>query len=247
MTFDPWTMHVEVALRAPGLLFWLGSDELGRDVLARMVYGVGLSLGVAFGVWAIAGLIGVTLGLVAGWRGGWVAVGVRQAADVVLGLPGILVAMAVAALVGAGVLNVIFLLGCLGWVGFARLTLAQVDVVKNLPFVAAARLGGVSTFGILVRHVLPNIAGPLVVESVLVLAGAMVAEAGLSYLGVGVPPEIPSLGGMLREGSRYMLVAPHLVVVPGVMLICLVVSFNILAYALRNRLEGGKTAAHVGH
>jgi peptide/nickel transport system permease protein len=235
---NPTAINLETILQPPGLT-WLGTDELGRDVLARLLEGIQISLTVAVSVWLITSLIGLTLGLIAGWKGGWADALINRLCDVVLSLPGLLLALALTALLGPSLTNVIIALGLLGWVGFTRLTRAEVLRVKNRPFVEAAKLGGVRTPIILIRHILPHAMAPLMVESVVVLAGSMVAEAGLSFLGLGVPPPTPSLGGMLREGIRYAMVAPHLVVIPSVVLIGLTILLNVLAEGLRRRARLG--------
>lgn len=228
-------INLENILAPPSQLAMLGTDELGRDVLARLLEGVQISLTVAFSVLIITGALGLTLGLIAGWKGGWADALINRLCDVVLSLPGLLLALALTALLGPSLVNVIIALGLLGWVGFARLTRAEVLRVKNRPFVDAAKLGGVATPVILLRHILPHAMAPLMVEAVVVLAGSMVAEAGLSFLGLGVPPPTASLGGMLREGIRYAMVAPHLVVIPSVVLIGLTILLNVLAETLRRR------------
>ena len=229
-------------LHSPNTVHLLGTDELGRDVLMRLGQGVGLSLTVGLSVGLITAVIGITLGLVAGWRGGWVDGLVNRLCDVVLSLPGLLMALALTALLGPSLMNVILALGLLGWVGFCRLARAEVLRLKARRFVMAATLGGVGTRGVLVRHVLPLAAPPLVVEAVVIVAGSMVAEAGLSFLGLGVPPPTPSLGGMLREGIRYAMVAPTLVLAPAVVLIGLTISLNMVAEALRGRWLRGNQA-----
>lgn len=227
-------------LHPPGGGHWLGADELGRDVLARAAAGIGLSLSVALSVGLVTALVGIPLGLVAGWFGGVVDGALLRLADVVLSFPGLLLALALAAMLGPSAVNVVLALGMLGWVGFFRLTRVQALALRDQPFVQAVVVAGVPLPQILAWHVLPNLAGPLVVEAVVVLAGTLVAEAGLSFLGLGVPPPQPSLGGMIREGIRYLLLAPHLVVVPAVMLFCLVIGVNLLAEGLRRRWVDGK-------
>lgn len=246
--FDPNAINLELLLQAPvwghGMELWLGTDDLGRSVLARLLAGLGLSISVAVAVWVITFSIGVVLGLVAGWthggKYGWVDGLINKLCDVLLSFPGLLMALALTALMGPSAVNVVLALGLLGWVGFCRLTRIQVMALRQRPFVLAAQLGGIRLPRILGRHLLPNLSAPLVVESVLVLGGAMVAEAGLSFLGLGVPAPQASLGGMLRDGARYMVVAPHLVAAPAVVLIGLTVTANVLAEALRRRLGGGK-------
>jgi peptide/nickel transport system permease protein len=189
---------------------------------------------------AVTGFIGITLGLLAGWFGGWVDAVVGKMTEVVLSFPGLLLALALAALVGPGMGNVMVALGLLGWVGFCRLTRVEVKRLRGLAFVQAARLNGVPTVSIWVRHLLPNCMGPLLVEALLVVAGTMVAEAGLSFLGLGIPAPQPSLGGMLRDGMRDVLVSPWLVVWPAVVLISLSVGVNVLAQGFRQAITGGR-------
>jgi peptide/nickel transport system permease protein len=218
---NPNAINLAAVWAAPSLNHPLGTDDLGRDVLARLVAGVGVSLQVGFGVLLLAAILGVPLGFAAGWFGGWVDKLITKLCEVVLSFPGLLLALMLAALLGGSVINVIIALGLLGWVGFCRLTRVQVQLVKGHPYIAAARLGGVGTLRLWVRHVFPNILGPLRVEALLAVAGAMVAEAGLSFLGLGIPAPQPSLGGMLQSGLRDVLAAPLLVVAPSVVLICL--------------------------
>lgn len=228
---------------APSVLHPLGTDDLGRDVLARLLAGVGVSLGVGFGVLMMAAAIGVPLGFVAGWYGGWPDKLVTKLCEVVLSFPGILLALLLAALLGGSMGNVVLALGFLGWVGFCRLTRVQVQLVKTLPYIAAAKLGGVPTARLWWHHALPNIMGALRVEALLVVAGAMVAEAGLSFLGLGIPAPQPSLGGMLRDGLRDVLAAPQLVVAPAVVLICLTLGVHWLVGARQGRPDLAKREA----
>ena len=239
----PLTIDIERAFMVPGAVHWLGTDDLGRDVLARLAGGVRVSLTVGFVVLVVTGLIGITLGLVAGWFGGWIDAVVGKLTEVVLSFPGLLLALALAALVGPGMGNVMVALGVLGWVGFCRLTRVEVKRLRGLAFVQAAKLNGVGDSRIWMRHILPNCAGPLLVEALLVVAGTMVAEAGLSFLGLGIPAPQPSLGGMLRDGMRDVLVAPLLVVWPAVVLISLSVGMNVLAQGLRARVQGVRKGA----
>jgi len=218
---NPLAVNLENILESPSLTHVLGTDELGRDVLARLVGGVQVSVAVGVGVLVLAGAIGIPLGLLAGWYGGWADAAITKLCEVVLSFPGLLLALVIAALLGNSILNVVLALGLLGWVGFCRLTRVQVQVVRGLPYIAAARLGGVPTLRLWRRHVLPNVLGPLRIEALLTVVGAMVAEAGLSFLGLGIPAPQPSLGGMLRDGLREVLNSPLLVVAPALVLICL--------------------------
>lgn len=240
---DPMLVDLTHMLGAPDAFHWLGTDDLGRDVLARLAAGARVSLLVAGVVLVVTAAIGIPLGLVAGWYGGWVDVVVGKMTEVVLSFPGLLLALALAALVGPGVGNVMLALGVLGWVGFCRLTRVEVQKLRDLAFVQAARLGGVGTVRIWLRHILPNCLPVLMVEGLLVVSGTMVAEAGLSFLGLGIPAPLPSLGGMLRDGMRDVLIDRALVVWPAVVLIGLTLGTNVLAQGLRARWAGGKESA----
>ncbi len=234
---DPYAIHLPHILQAPAGGYWLGTDELGRDVLARLAQGVRLSVFVGVSVFLLAGSIGTLIGVISGWFGGWVDALLMRVTDVFLSFPGILIAIAFAALAGPGVENVILALGLMGWVTFARLARVQTMAVKEQDYVRSAQISNVKLLRIIALYILPNIAAPLIVEGVFTMAGAMLAEAGLSFLGIGVQPPVASLGSMLREGARYMLVAPHLVFFPGLALMLLVIGLNIIGDSLRDYLD----------
>jgi peptide/nickel transport system permease protein len=215
----------------------LGCDDLGRDVLARLAEAIRLSLGVGIGVMTLAGIIGISLGVVSGWYGGWIDALLMRLADIVLSFPGILLAIAMAAMLGPSVQNIVYALVAVGWVGFARLARGQVLSLKAAPFIEASFAAGSGLAYQVSRHVLPNIAAPLLVEASFGLAAVIIGEAGLSFLGVGVQPPAASLGTMIREGTSLMLVAPAQVVWPGLVLFLLVMGVNILGDALRDRLD----------
>ncbi len=215
----------------------LGADALGRDVLARLAEGLMLSLTVGVLVVALGGMVGITVGMIAGWLGGRVDAWLMRIADIVLSFPGILLAIALAAMLGPGIENLVMALVAVGWVGFARLSRVQVLSFKATPFVEAAIANGSTAPYIAVRHLLPNIAAPLLVEASFGLAAVIIGEAGLSFLGVGVQPPDASLGTMIREGTRLMLVSPSLVIWPGVVLFSLVMAVNLLGDALRDQLD----------
>jgi len=215
----------------------LGTDALGRDLLARLAEGLQLSLTVGIAVVFCGGAIGITIGMISAWLGGWADSLLMRLADIVLSFPGILLAIALAAMLGPGVENLIMALVAVGWVGFSRLTRAQVLALKHAPYVEAAIANGSTTPYIAFRHLLPNIAAPLLVEASFGLAAVIIGEAGLSFLGVGVQPPNASLGTMIREGTSLMLVEPLLVVWPGLILFLLVMAVNLLGDHLRDRLD----------
>ncbi len=235
----PLAVNLDAILAAPSATHWLGTDDLGRDVLARLLAGVQVSVLVAAGVLVVTAAIGIPLGLLAGWYGGWLDGLITKACEVVLSFPGILLALALAALLGGSLVNVIIALGVLGWVGFCRLTRVQVQVVRNQPYLAAAVLAGVPKARLWWRHLLPNVLGPLRVEALLVLVGSIVAEAGLSFLGLGIPSPQPSLGGMLRDGLREVLTTPLLVLAPALVLISLTLALHFIMRASQGRAGNG--------
>lgn len=215
----------------------LGTDVLGRDVLARLSEGLQLSLLVGLTVVLFSGLVGISIGMLAGWSGGWVDAMLMRVADIVLSFPGILLAIALAAMLGPGIDNLVMALVVVGWVGFARLSRTQVLSLKSAPFVDAAIANGSGISYIAWRHLLPNIAAPLLIEASFGLAAVIIGEAGLSFLGVGVQPPDASLGTMIREGTSLMLVSPALVIWPGMVLFSLVMGVNLLGDALRDKLD----------
>jgi peptide/nickel transport system permease protein len=240
---DALTPDLTRLLQPPSLQAWLGTDDLGRDLLARVVLGLGTSVGIALAVLVVTAAVGIPLGLLAGWCGGRVDAVITLVTGMALSFPGLLLALALAAMLGAGVGNVVVALSVLGWVGFCRLARVQVQQVLGLPFVAAAQLAGLPWWRLWLRHLLPNAAPALWVEALLVLLGAVVAEAALSFLGLGIPAPQPSLGGLLRDGLRNLLVAPHVVLVPAVVLFGLTLGLNVALEGLQKRLAGGKPRA----
>jgi peptide/nickel transport system permease protein len=234
---DGHIVDLDAVLSGSGGAHLLGTDALGRDVLARLSEGLRLSLMVGIIVVMFGSLVGIGIGMHAGWVGGWVDALLMRLADIVLSFPGILLAIALAAMLGPGVENLMMALIAVGWVGFARLSRAQVLSFKSVPFVEAAVANGSKVPYIAIRHLLPNIAAPLLVEASFGLAAVIIGEAGLSFLGVGVQPPDASLGTMIREGTRLMLVSPGLVIWPGLVLFSLVMAVNLLGDALRDKLD----------
>jgi peptide/nickel transport system permease protein len=231
---QPDAIHLERILSTPGMDAWLGSDDLGRDILARLLAGAQVSLSVAGIVTAVTMLFGTSLGLVAGYFGGWVDRALMHVTDVFLAFPGILLAIAFAAVLGPGVDNLVLALCLTAWVGYARLTRAQALALRHRQHVLAAQSLGATTFRIMYRHMLPLLAAPLMVESTYKIASLIIAEASLSFLGLGIQPPHASWGSMLRDGVRYLLVAPHYVLAVGVSLMSLVLAVNLLGDKLRD-------------
>ncbi|BCN93457.1 cytochrome c550 [Thiomicrorhabdus immobilis] len=224
-------------LSAPNQQAWLGSDELGRPVLQRVALGAQTSLFVALGVVFFSAIIGTTIGVLSGYLGGWVDRVITKVIDVFLAFPGLLLAIALAAILGPGIENVVFALVVVGWVGYARLSRAQTMSIRHREHILAARALAVPTPIMLYRHVLPLILAPLGVEATFGIAGAVISEAGLSFLGLGVQPPEASWGSMIKEGTRYLLVAPHLVLAPGLALMMVVLAVNLIGDQWRDYLD----------
>jgi peptide/nickel transport system permease protein len=237
LPLEPNQIDLNRVFAPPGIDGWLGYDDLGRSLAHRLIAGAQTSFMVAVMVSVVGGLVGVSLGMVAAWLGGWWDHTMVRIMDVLLAFPGILLAIALAGILGPGIENLVIALSVVGWVGFARLARAQTLTVKEREHVHAARALGTSASTILRRHVLPLIAAPLIVELTFGVAAIVVAEAGLSFLGLGVTPPDASWGSMIRDGTRYMLVAPHLVIVPGLAMLLVVLAVNLLGDRLRDRLD----------
>jgi peptide/nickel transport system permease protein len=237
---NPATIDLIHRLSPPGhgSAHWLGTDELGRDVLSRVIYGARLSLSVAVSVVACSLFLGILLGGLAGYYGGVLDTMINTfAMNAFMAMPGILLAIAFVAFLGPGTINLILALSIGGWVGYARLVRAQVLAVREREFVEAARALGASDLRIFLSHILPNIVQPLIVQSAIGMAGAVLAEATLSFLGLGVPPPTASWGSMLDEARSHLFDAPHLVIFPALAVMLCVLCFNFLGDALRDYLD----------
>ncbi len=235
---DPGQLDLGGRLLGPGHGHWFGTDELGRDILSRTIYGARISLIVAVSVVALSLTTGLVAGAMAGFYGGWTDTVLNvYVANAFLALPGILLAIAFVASLGPGLFNLILALSISGWVGYARLVRAQVMAVKEREFVEAARALGASDLRVLCRHILPNILQPLIVQAAVGLAGAVLAEATLSFLGLGVPPPTASWGAMLNDARSHLFDSPHLAVFPAIAVMLAVLSFNFIGDALRDLLD----------
>jgi peptide/nickel transport system permease protein len=235
---NPTTIDLNHRLAPPSAAHWLGADELGRDILSRILYGARLSLTVAVSVVACSLLLGIVLGGIAGYYGGVLDTTLNIfVMNAFLALPGILLAIAFVAFLGPGMINLILALSIGGWVGYARLVRAQVLAVREREFVEAARAQGAGDVRIFVRHIFPNMVQPLIVQAAIGMAGAVLAEATLSFLGLGIPPPAASWGSMLNDARSHLFDAPHLVVFPALAVMLCVLSFNCLGDALRDYLD----------
>lgn len=224
-------------LEPPSRAHWLGTDELGRDILSRVIYGTRISMLVGFSVVLVSSSIGLLAGSLAGYFGGWFDELLMRLVDILLAFPGILLAIALVAFWGPGLDRLILALVLVGWVGYARLVRGQILKVKELDFVKAARSLGASDFHIILQHLIPNIIQPVLVQASIGMAGAILAEASLSFLGLGVPPPMPSWGAMLNDGRSHLFDAPHLVIFPGIATMLAVLAFNFLGDGLREILN----------
>ena len=246
----PWITHQDPTFGEPGKrlrppvwqaggapAYLLGTDQLGRDVYTRLVYGARISLVVGLGTVLISAVLGSVVGLVAGYFEGRLGTGLMRLADVQLAFPFLLLALAVVAAVGAGVLNVILILGIAGWATFARVVRAQVLSIKQRDFVEAVRAIGAGQPAIVLRHIVPNVLTPIIVLATATVANNIVVEASLTFLGLGVQPTIPSWGSMLADARDYLAVAWWMGIFPGTCLMLTVLAINLLGDWLRDYLD----------
>ena len=235
--FDPANQELALRLSGPTSTHWFGLDELGRDIFARVLVGARISLLVGLVVVGVSSTIGIALGSVAGYFGGAIDEAISRVIDILLAFPGLLLAIALVAVLGPNLTNVVLALSVIGWVGYARLVRGQVLRARELDFVQAAKALGASTPRILARHVIPTTLPAVSVQVTLGMGGAILAEAALSFLGLGVQPPTPSWGTMLNYGRGHLLDAPHLTIFPGLAIAILVLGFNFLGDGLRDALD----------
>ncbi len=226
-------------LLPPSIAHWFGTDTQGRDILSRVLYGARISLGVGLIAQSVATLLGVTFGLIAGYYGRWVDAIIMRLADITLAFPTLLLLIAVAAAVRPSLPVVFMIIGVVGWAAMARLVRSQVLVLRSADYVSAARALGARDSHILLRHLLPNVMGPVIVAGMLGIAGAIMAEAALSFVGLGAQPPTPSWGAMVADGRDLLRVAPWVSVAPGIAIGFAVLGFNLLGDFLREN-RGGK-------
>ena len=235
---NPSAQDLPSRLQSPSRAHWMGTDELGRDTLTRTIYGARISLMVAISVVCGCGVTGLLIGMLAGYAGGWFDRFVNLLLiNAFLSFPGILLAIAFAAFLGPGISKVIMALVITGWAGYARLARAQVLKVKELEFILAARSLGASHVRILARHMFPNILQPILIQATIGMAGAILAESTLSFLGLGVLAPTPSWGAMLNDARSHLFDAPHLVIFPALAVMLAVLAFNLLGDAWRDWLD----------
>jgi peptide/nickel transport system permease protein len=240
--FDPLRQSLLLRLRPPGTAlatgsYYLGTDDLGRDLLSRVLYGARASIAVAALSVSVSLLVGTTLGLIAGWFRGWAAIAIMRGVDTMLSIPAILLAVLTVAVLGPSFINLILVLGFTRWPRYTRVAYAQTLQVATLPYIRAAEMAGAGAARILWRHILPNIAGPLMVVATSEFGLMILFEAGLSFLGLGIQPPYPSWGSIMSVGRQYVERAWWLTVFPGACLFVLVLSVNLFGDWLRERVD----------
>ena len=235
--FDPTSQELARRLEGPSLAHPFGLDELGRDILARLMSGARISLLVGLTVVSVSSMLGMLFGSLAGYFGGWIDDLISRVMDVLMAFPGILLAIALVAVLGPSLANVILALSVIGWVGYARLVRGQALRAREFEFVQAARALGAGPSRVVLRHILPTALPAVVVQATLGMASAIIAEAALSFLGLGVQPPTPSWGTMLDAGRSHLFDAPHLTIFPGLAIAMLVLGFNFLGDGLRDRVD----------
>ena len=234
---DPTALSLRQALAPSSAQALLGRDALGRDVFARVLFGGRVSLLIGISVVAISVLVGVALGALAGFRGGWVDEVVMRSVDILLAFPGLLLAISLAAVLGPSARNTVLALCATSWTSYARVVRGEVLAWRGRELTVAATALGGSPWRVVTRHVLPQLLPPLAIQGAAGIAGAIVAEASLAFLGIGVPPPTPTWGSMINEARGFLLVAPHLAVAPGVALTVTVLGFTLLGDGLRDYFD----------
>ncbi|ORJ61541.1 oligopeptide ABC transporter permease [Geothermobacter hydrogeniphilus] len=235
--YEPGAIQISERLQGPSLQHWFGTDDLGRDVLARIFYGARISLLVGFVAVGIASLIGTALGALAGYYGGWWDAVIMRFVDIMLCFPSFFLILAVIAFLEPSIWNIMIIIGLTGWMGVARLVRAEFLSLREREFVQAARALGASDFRVIFRHVMPNALSPVLVSATLGVAGAILTESALSFLGIGVQPPTPSWGNMLIAGKQTLGTAWWLSVFPGLAILITVLGYNLLGEGIRDALD----------
>lgn len=237
---DPLEQNLEQRLSSPSWEYPLGTDELGRCVLSRLVYGARVSLQIGITVVGIAASIGIVLGLIAGYRGGIVDEIIMRFVDIMLAFPGIVLALVIVGLLGTGLFNIILALTAVGWTSYTRIVRGCVLSVKERGFVEAARAMGGSHAHIMIRHILPEVMAPVIVMATLAMGWTILGAAALSFLGLGIQPPMAEWGSMLNSGRPFMRTAPYLMTFAGLAIMATVLAFNFLGDGLRDALDPGQ-------
>ena len=235
--YDPYAQNLREALQAPSAAHLLGTDRYGRDMLSRVIVGGSASIVSTLVCVTVVAGVGTVVGVLAGWRGGALDTVLMRVSDVFLAFPGLVFALAVAGVLGGGIQNAVIALTAIGWPKFARIARSQTLAVRRAPYIQAARMQGTGELAIIARHVLPNIAGPIVVCAVLDIGTMMMELAGLSYLGLGAQPPMAEWGSMMSDGRSMLQTAPWVVLAPGLAIFITVLIFNLLGDTLRDYLD----------
>lgn len=235
--YDPFEIELKDKLQGPSAMHWMGTDDKGRDILSRILYGSRLSLAVGFSSVFFGAFFGILLGLIAGYYGKWVDTIISRTLDVMLAFPGILLALAIISALGPSLINVTIAVGVFSIPLFARIVRGSTMEVKNLEYIDAVRTLGANDFIIIFRHIFPNILSPIIVQGSLRLATAILSAAGLSFLGLGAQPPSPEWGAMLSSGRDFLFTAPYMAIFPGIMISILVLGFNLFGDGLRDALD----------
>lgn len=233
----PYEQNLEKALLAPCLEYPFGTDDLGRCIFSRIIFGTRTSLQIGIIVTSITACIGIIMGLIAGYYGGLADEIIMRLVDIFLAFPGLVLALTIAGLMGPGLFNVMFALSLVGWMGYTRVVRGSVLAVKEKEFVETAKSLGANNLYILIHHILPNVIAPVIVMATLGIGHTILAAAGLSFLGLGAQPPIPVWGAMLNNGKAFMRTAPHLTIFPGLAIMITVLAFNFLGDGLRDLLD----------
>lgn len=235
--YDPFEISLEDKLTPPSMEHWMGTDDKGRDILSRILYGSRLSIGVGFASVLFGAFFGITLGLIAGYYGKWVDTIISRLLDVMLAFPGILLALAIISALGPGLINVTIAVGVFSIPLFARIVRGSTMEVKKLEYIDAIRTLGANDFTIIFKHIFPNVLSPIIVQGSMRLATAILSAAGLSFLGLGAQPPSPEWGAMLSSGRDFLFSAPYMALFPGLMISILVLGFNLFGDGLRDALD----------
>jgi peptide/nickel transport system permease protein len=235
--YDPYEIQLSNKLQPPSLEHWMGTDDKGRDILARILYGSRLSMGVGFAAVSFGAFFGIIMGLVAGYYGGWIDTLISRILDVMLAFPGILLALAIISALGPSLINVMIAVGVFSIPLFARIVRGSMLETKKLEYIDAIRSLGANDATIIFKHILPNILSPIIIQGTLRLATAILSAAGLSFLGLGAQPPSPEWGTMLSNGRDFLFSAPYMAVFPGLAISILVLGFNLFGDGLRDALD----------
>ena len=234
-THDPAAISLTEALQPPSMSHWMGTDSLGRDLYSRLLFGARISLIIGLGAIGLAVAVGTLLGLIAGWCGGWIDGLIMRFVDIMLCFPTLFLLLALVAMMGPSLTNIILIIGLTGWMGVTRLVRAEVLSLKEREFIQAARVMGIGPWRIMWRHLLPNAMSPVMVSATLGVGGAILVESGLSFLGLGVQPPTASWGNLLLDAKATLGVAWWQTVFPGLTILVTVLAFNLLGEGLRDR------------